>query len=54
MKPIIGIITRPVLSEEKHEMYGVYKELVQAICNSGGIPIGITPLEQNWEDVISF
>lgn len=43
MRPIIGIITRPILSEENNKMYGVYEDIRNAIYNSGGIPIGILP-----------
>ena len=41
MKPIIGIIARPVLSDEKNKMLGVYEEISNAIYQSGGIPVGI-------------
>ena len=44
MKPIIGIICRPVLSDEKHNMFGVYEDMCNAVINSGGIPIGILPI----------
>ena len=44
MKPIIGIISRSVLSEEKHNMLGVYEDMCNAVINSGGIPIGILPV----------
>lgn len=44
MKPVIGIITRPELSNEKHEMMGIYDDLRKSIVKSGGIPVGIMPL----------
>lgn len=50
MKPVIGIITRPELSNEKHEMMGIYNELREAIIKSGGIPIGIMPLNIELND----
>lgn len=43
---------RPVLSEEKNNMYGVYKEVLDAVEQSGGIPIGILPLQSNWQELI--
>lgn len=45
MKPIIGIITRPELSTGKNEVMVIYKNLINAIASSGGIPIGITPTD---------
>lgn len=41
-KPIIGIITRKSISNEGHNINIVYSDLVNAINNNGGIPIGIT------------
>lgn len=46
MKPIIGIITRPVFSEEKNKMFGVYEDVSNAIKKSGGIPMGIIPTDE--------
>lgn len=43
MKPIIGIITRPLASEENHKMFGVYEEISSAVVLAGGIPVGIIP-----------
>jgi len=47
MKPIIGIITRLVLSDEKNKMYGAYEDMIKAISKNGGIPIGIFPNNTN-------
>ena len=44
-KPIIGIITRKSISNEGHNINIVYNDLVNAINNNGGIPIGITKSE---------
>lgn len=41
MKPIIGIVTRPVYSEENYNMYGVYEDITTAVKGAGGIPVGI-------------
>ena len=48
MRPIVGIITRPVYSDENHLMYGVYEDMCTAVALAGGIPIGILP-SQNIE-----
>lgn len=48
MKPVIGIVTRPVLSDENKQMLGVYKEVALAVTKAGGIPIGII----NWENLL--
>lgn len=40
MKPIIGIVTRQVISEEEHKLLGIYEALAHAIIKAGGIPIG--------------
>jgi len=50
MKPIIGIITRPERSTEKNKTMAVYEEIRQAIIKSGGIPLGIMPLNYDLED----
>ena len=46
MKPIIGIISRKSLSDSNKNIDIVYKDIYNAILNSGGIPIGI-PNETN-------
>lgn len=40
--PIIGIVTRKSISEEKHNINIVYDSIEKAIIKNGGIPIGIT------------
>ena len=47
MKPIIGIITRTEMSSEKNKTMCVYEDIRISIINSGGIPIGIMPLNIN-------
>lgn len=49
MKPVIGIVTRMVTTDENNTLYGVYDEISHAIKESGGIPIGIMPM--NIQDV---
>ncbi len=43
MKPIIGVVLRPVKSEEGYEMMGLYDEIGAAILKNGGIPLGLYP-----------
>lgn len=50
MKPIIGIITRPEISNEKNNIMCIYDDIRQSIINSGGIPVGIIPLNNNLDD----
>lgn len=50
MKPIIGIVTRPTLSEGKNKMMSVYDDLRKSIIKSGGIPLGIMPLNIELND----
>lgn len=50
MKPIIGIITRPECSSENNQTMCVYEDMRISIINSGGIPIGIMPLNNNLDD----
>lgn len=50
MKPIIGIITRPEFSSEKNKTMGIYEDLRTSIIDSGGIPIGIMPLNNDLND----
>lgn len=42
IKPIIGIITKKSISEEKHNINIIYSDIEKAIINNDGIPIGIT------------
>jgi len=53
MKPIIGIISRPTLSESNYNMYAVYEDMANAIYKSDGIPIGIIP-NDNIEESINL
>lgn len=43
MKPIIGIITRPGVSETGKETMYVYEQISHIITKYGGIPMGIIP-----------
>jgi putative glutamine amidotransferase len=43
MKPIIGIINRKEILPSKNKIQYIYKDIVDKIKKSGGIPIGITP-----------
>ena len=54
MKPIIGIVVRPVLSEENNKMYGVYEDIIKSVKKFGGIPISIFPFEDNFYEDISL
>lgn len=53
MKPIIGIVTRKSISFENHNTNIVYNDIVKAIENNGGIPLGIT-LSDNYRDLIDI
>lgn len=50
MKPIIGIIMRPELSGESNKTMCIYDDLRVSIINSGGIPLGIAPLNSDFND----
>ena len=52
-KPIIGIITRKSISEEKHDINIIYNDIEKCIIDSGGIPIGIT-LISNYKNLINM
>lgn len=54
MKPVIGIVSRPVISEDGHNMLGVYEDMYRVVINSGGIPIGVLALEDSDFDMIKF
>lgn len=43
MKPMIGIIMRPELSTDGNLTYCGYKEIIDTVIKSGGIPLGIFP-----------
>ena len=51
--PIIGIITREYISEEKHPISIIYKDIEKSIIKNGGIPIGIT-LNKNFKKIIDI
>lgn len=52
-KPIIGIITRKSISEENHTINIIYDDVVKAVINNGGIPIGI-PLYDDYRVLINI
>lgn len=41
MKPVIGIVTRPMKSESQREIDAIYQSVKQAILQKGGLIIGI-------------
>lgn len=43
MKPIIGILTRPGISESGYYTMGVYKSIIDIVIKNGGIPIALIP-----------
>jgi len=53
IKPIIGIITRGSISEENHNINIIYKDVVNAIINNDGIPVGL-PLDFNYKELIDL
>lgn len=53
IKPIIGIITRQALSNENHNINIIYSDIVNAVMNNGGIPIGL-PLNSNYKELINL
>lgn len=53
MKPIIGIILRDSQTSTNREINIVYKDIVLAIKNSGGIPIGV-PSSNNINNYLSI
>ncbi len=53
IKPIIGIITRCMFSEEGHDINVIYNEIVNVIIKNGAIPIGIT-LSDNYKELINL
>lgn len=54
MKPIIGIIMRPYLSEEKNSIFCVYDDIIKSVNKSGGIPIGILPNDDNLFETVNI
>lgn len=53
MKPIIGIILRDSQTSTNREINIVYRDIVLAIKNSGGIPIGV-PSSNNINNYLSI
>ncbi len=53
MKPIIGIITRKSISNEGHNTNIIYNDIVKAIIDNGGVPIGII-LNKNYKELIDL
>lgn len=51
IKPIIGIITRSMVSEEGHNISIVYDAIATCIIKNGGIPIGIKLLDDYKESI---
>lgn len=51
MKPKIGILARPMISESGRKIYGTYQEIHEVIVSFGGIPIQIFP--PNLDDYFS-
>ena len=49
----IGIVTRSSVSFENHKINILYNEIVEAIYNNGGIPIGIV-LNENYKEVLDM
>ena len=47
MNPIIGIMTRPEISPEKHNIMCAYEDVITSVVQSGGIPLGILPLNKS-------
>ena len=48
---IIGIITRKSISEEGHNIDIIYKDIISAVKNNGGIPIGII-LDEKYKNIL--
>ena len=53
MKPIIGIVTRKSISEEKHNINIIYEDIVKSIVKNGGIGIGII-LDDNYKELVDL
>ena len=52
IRPIIGIITKSVFSTENNLMCGVYYAICESVENSGGICVGILPLNMYNQDYL--
>ena len=53
IKPIIGIITKSMLSEENHKINIIYDDIVKALESNGAIGIGIV-LNDNYKELINL
>lgn len=53
IKPIIGIITRSMISKENHNINIVYEDIVNALDINGALSIGIT-LNNNYKELINL
>ena len=53
IKPIIGIVTRSMFSDEGHEINVMYNDVIKSIINNDGIPLGIT-LSSNYKELIDL
>jgi len=53
IKPIIGIITRSMVSVESHNINVIYDDVIKSIIRNDGIPIGIT-LSSNYKQLIDL
>ena len=54
MKPIIGIVTRPIVSKENSNLNYVSDDLRKAIIKYGGIPISILSTENKTYDLDNY
>ena len=52
-QPIIGIITRKAISDEKHDISITYKEIEKCVTENNGIAIGIT-LNEKYKKLINL
>ena len=53
IKPVIGIITRSMISEENHNINVIYDDIVKVLENNGAIGIGIV-LNDNYKELINL
>ena len=55
MKPIIGIVSRPMKNETNRDVLATYKKACDAIIRFGGIPIMIIPpITTNYDEELSI
>lgn len=53
MRPMIGILSRPIVSETGRKMFGTYREVSDVILKFGGTPIQLFPPNIKEEDNLS-